>query len=106
MILLILFISAIILGFFFIYLCDKKCWDFTVPVLMMVAGIFSTLVCAALIPCERSSKAYNSYYKEWNRKHAGLEARIEHGTKAEKPHIWGGRCKRVQQRLGTCTVLG
>lgn len=88
MILLILFISVIILGFFFICLCDKKCWDFTVPVLMMVVGIFDTLVCAALIPRERSSKAYNSYYKEWNRKHAGLEVRIEAWNKGgEDPYL-------------------
>ena len=46
-------------------------------------------MCAALIPCERSSKAYNSYYKEWNRKHAGLEARIEAWNKGgEDPYLW------------------
>lgn len=89
MILLILFIAALVLGFFFIYVCDKKCWDFTIPIMMMVIGVFGTLVCAALIPCERSSKAYNSYYKEWNRKHAGLEARIEVWNKGgEDPYLW------------------
>lgn len=89
MILLILFIAAFVLGFVFIYVCSEKCWDFTVPVLMVVVGICGSIVCGALIPCERSSKAYNSYYKEWNRKHAGLEARIEAWNKGgEDPYLW------------------
>lgn len=89
MILLILFIAAFVLGFVFIYVCSEKCWDFTDPVLMVVVGICGSIVCGALIPCERSSKAYNSYYKEWNRKHAGLEARIEAWNKGgEDPYLW------------------
>ena len=89
MILLILFIAAFVLGFVFIYVCSEKCWDFTVPVLMVVVGVAGGIVCGAMIPCERSSKAYNSYYKEWNRKHAGLEARIEAWNKGgEDPYLW------------------
>lgn len=89
MILTILFIVAAVLGLIFIPICDKKWWDFTIPVLMMVIGIFGCLVCGALIPCERTKKAYNSYYKEWNRKHLGLEARIEAWNKGgEDPYLW------------------
>lgn len=89
MILVILFIAAIILGFVFIYVCDKKCWDFTIPVLMMVVGVVGCLLCGTLIPCERSAKAYNKYYEEWNRKHSGLEARIEAWNRGgEDPYLW------------------
>lgn len=89
MILVILFISAAILGFASIYICDKKCWDVIFPVLLMIIGVLGCLICGALIPCERSEKAYNNYYKEWNRKHLGLEARIEAWNKGGKdPYLW------------------
>ncbi len=77
MILTILFIVAVILGFILISICDKKCWDVTGPVLLIVIGVCGCLMCGALIPCKRARKAYNTYYKEWNRKYLGLEARIE-----------------------------
>lgn len=89
MILLILFIVSLVLGFILIFIADKKCWDVVVPVLMMVVGVFGCLICGALIPCERSEKAYNLYYKEWNRKYLGLEARIEAWNKGgEDPYLW------------------
>lgn len=89
MILVILFIAAFVLGFIFIYICDIKCWNNTVPVLMVVVGTCGSIVCGALIPCERSAKAYNTYYKEWNRKHSGLEARIEAWNRGgEDPYLW------------------
>ena len=89
MILVILFISAAILGFASICICDKKCWDVIFPVLLMIIGVLGCLICGALIPCERSEKAYNNYYKEWNRKHLGLEARIEAWNKGgEDPYLW------------------
>ena len=69
MILVILFIAVVILGFVFIFICNNKCWDFTFPVLLMIVGIFGCFICGALIPCERSAKAYNKYYEEWNRKY-------------------------------------
>lgn len=89
MILVILFISAAILGFASIYICDKKCWDVMFPVLLMIIGVIGCLMCGALIPFERSEKAYNNYYREWNRKHSGLEARIEAWNKGgEDPYLW------------------
>lgn len=89
MILVILFISAAILGFASIYICDKKCWDVVIPALLMIIGVLGCLTCGALIPYERSEKAYNNYYKEWNRKHLGLEARIEVWNKGgEDPYLW------------------
>jgi hypothetical protein len=55
----------------------------------MIIGVLGCLICGALIPCERSKKAYNYYYKEWNRKHLGLEARIEAWNKGgEDPYLW------------------
>ena len=85
---LILFISAIILDFVFIYICEKKCWDLTLILLIFVVGLIG-IMCDALIPCGRSSEAYGFYYKERNRKHAGLEARIEALNKGEEdPYLW------------------
>lgn len=89
MILAILFISAAILGFASIYICDKKCWDIIFPVFLMIIGVFGCLICGVLIPCKRSEKAYNNYYREWNRKHLGLEVRIEAWNKGgEDPYLW------------------
>lgn len=59
------------------------------PVLLMIIGVIGCLMCGALIPLERSEKAYNNYYREWNRKHLGLEARIEAWNKGgEDPYLW------------------
>ena len=89
MILLILFIVALVLGFIFTILCDKKCWDVTIPVLLMVIGACGCLLCGAIIPGERTNKAYNSYYEDWNRKRSGLAARIEAWNKGgEDPYLW------------------
>lgn len=89
MILVILFIVALVLGFILIFVFDKKCWSIAIPALLMITGVFGCLVCGALIPCERSSGAYNSYYREWNRKHSGLEARIKAWNDGgEDPYLW------------------
>ena len=40
---LILFISAIILDFVFIYICEKKCWDLTLILLIFVVGLIGIL---------------------------------------------------------------
>ena len=89
MILMILFIIALILGFTLIFICDKKNWDLIFPALLMVIGVCGCLVGGSLIPCERSANAYNSYYREWNRKYLGLEARIEAWNKGvEDPYLW------------------
>lgn len=89
MILMILFIIALVLGFAFIYICDKRGWDFTIPVLLLIVGVCGCVIGGALIPCERSEKGYNFYYKEWNRKYSGLEARIEAWNKGgEDPYLW------------------
>ena len=89
MILVIFSIVALVLGFILTILCDKKCWDVTAPILLMVIGACSCLLCGAIIPCERTNKAYNFYYTEWNRKRSGLEARIEAWNKGgEDPYLW------------------
>lgn len=85
MILVILFVSVAILGFLLIFACD----DVSIPVLMIVCGIIACLVCGVTALCERTKGAYNSYYKEWNRKHLGLEARIEAWNRGgEDPYLW------------------
>lgn len=89
MILTILFIAALVLGFIFIVICDKKCWDCTLPALLIVIGAFGCMACGGLAACERPKKAYNSYYKEWNRKYLGLEARIEAWNNGgEDQYLW------------------
>ena len=42
---LILFISAIILDFVFIYICEKKCWDLTLILLIFVVGLIGIMCC-------------------------------------------------------------
>lgn len=89
MILIILFIAAVILGFIFTLICIKKYWDYIFFFILMVIGVFGCFVCGALILCERPAGAYNTYYKEWNRKRSGLEARIEAWNKGgEDPYLW------------------
>lgn len=89
MILTILFIIFLVLGFIFILICDKRGWDITMPVLLLVAGACGSLLCGGLIACERTKGAYDSYYREWNRKHLGLEARIEAWNGGgEDPYLW------------------
>lgn len=89
MILVILFIIAIILGLILAFVFNKKCWDFTIPVSLTSIGIFGCILCGGLILCARTSKAYYVYYTEWNRKHSGLEARIEAWNKGgEDPYLW------------------
>ena len=89
MILTILFIVALVLGFLLIPICDKRGWDITIPVLLLIAGACGGILSGGLIVCERTKGAYNSYYKEWNRKHLGLEARIEAWNKGgEDPYLW------------------
>lgn len=89
MILIILFVAAIILGFIFVRICDKRLWDYTIPIVIMSIGFFGCLVCGALAACERTSKAYNTYYEEWNRKYLGFEARIKAwNSGGEDPYLW------------------
>ena len=89
MILTILFIAAVVFGFIFIPICNIKDWDITFPAVLMVIGIFGCIACGGMVTCERTKKAYNSYYKEWNRKYLGLEARIEAWNNGgEDQYLW------------------
>lgn len=89
MILIILFISAFVLGLIFMRICSEKCWDLTIPVIIASVGFFGCFICGILIPCERTSKAYNDYYEDWNRKYLGLEARIKAWNNGgEDPYLW------------------
>lgn len=89
MILTIIFGIALVLGFVFIPICHKKKWDYFLPVLSLIVGLIFLLMGGALIARERTKGAYTSYYREWNRKYLGLEARIEAWNKGgEDPYLW------------------
>lgn len=89
MILTILFITFLVLGLIFIPICNKQDWDCFLPALSVTIGVLFCFIGGALIASERSEKGYTSYYREWNRKSCGLEARIEAWNKGgEDPYLW------------------
>ena len=59
---LILFISAIILDFVFIYICEKKCWDLTLILLIFVVGLIGIMCCNFIDETKQESEAKSIFY--------------------------------------------